>query len=63
MSKKSAYYDEAYVEDILHWARPGMTHDQFNEYVQKDLNAGYVREVGIARLEYFKAPLDSHPRS
>lgn len=59
MSKQSAYYDESYVADILRYARPGMTRDQFNEYIQKDLNAGYVREVGIARLEYFKGQRQS----
>lgn len=54
MGKQDSYYDKYYVQEILRWARPGMTHDEFNQYVQKDLNVGYVREVGIARLEYFK---------
>lgn len=61
MSKRDAYYDETYVEEILRWARPGMSHDEFNRYVEKDLNAGYVREVGIARLEYFKGGRNALP--
>jgi hypothetical protein len=61
MTRENAYYDEQYVADILRWARPNMTPDEFNTYVEKDINAGYLREVGVARLEYFKGKNNARP--
>lgn len=49
----SHQFDEEYVQDILRAARPGMSHDEFWGFVQRDRDGGWRDEASEAYRRYF----------